>query len=599
MQDYSWKYYCLHSFWILNFTFYIIFSMSLKAKQIMYAMIFVLCMIIIFFVSVITNKTTGETDFSLTSDIGQSLRWFKKGMDVAGWVKLTYKIDFTKYKEAYPNATEYQSITKNVKEIILKNIDNRISKLWVSDYNSYVQTLKDGEYLIIEIGWVADLEEAKKIIGKTVELEFKMPFDKTDTSVLAWRQLLAEDILKQAVKNPENLQSLWDKKTGEGVFYFNNTSLTKEQLPELYKNRPELLANRSNGSVAAQLLSGVYAAWLRSNFGKPEDAQLQGWTISKFNGTREWTGYNSSGEQIFTTLYDFEDVVIEFNPPWITAKDPKTNAILNGAYFKMAWVSQSQLGQPVVTIQFDDTGKEFFCNITEQIIGKPMAIFIWGQLVTSPVIREKICGGSAQIDGQFTAESARALTDELNQWALPAPLTLAQEEKMSPILWEKVLLGALWTWMIGIVAIFIYFYIMYGLRQSITAFITLIMYVSITFAFVKLVGYALSMSWFASLILSIGMAVDANILLYERLREELQEKISIQTAIGLASERSSSAIWDGNMTTMFIAILLWALWVNIFKGYGSMMVINQLVTIFLVVPLTKDLLYTLYATKTK
>lgn len=100
---------------------------------------------------------------------------------------------------------------------------------------------------------------------------------------------------------------------------------------------------------------------------------------------------------------------------------------------------------------------------------------------------------------------------------------------------------------------------MYGFRQSITALITLILYVSITFAFVKLVGYALSMSGFASLILSIGMAVDANILLYERLREELREKIGISHAIGLASERSSSAIWDGNMTTMFIAILLWAL----------------------------------------
>jgi preprotein translocase subunit SecD len=93
-------------------------------------------------------------------------------------------------------------------------------------------------------------------------------------------------------------------------------------------------------------------------------------------------------------------------------------------------VSTSQLWQPVVVIQFDDTGKDIFCNLTEAIVGKPMAIFIGGQLVTAPVIREKICGGSAQIDGWFTPQSAKALTDELNTWALPAPLILAQEEKL-------------------------------------------------------------------------------------------------------------------------------------------------------------------------
>jgi protein-export membrane protein SecD len=570
--------------------------MSLRAKQLMYAVMFVVCMIIIFFVGVSTNKTTGATEFSLTSDIATALKGFKKGMDVAGGVKLTYKIDLAKYKEAYPNPTEYIKVTKSIKEIILKNIDNRISKLWVSDYSSYVQTLKDGEYLIIEIGGVADLDEAKKIIGKTVELEFKIPYDGSDTSVIAWRQLVAEELLKQAVKNSTGLAQLGDKKTWEGIFYFNNKDISADQLPELYKNRPELL-KRENGVVSSQLLSGTYAAGLRSNFGKPEDMVLNGWTISRYNGSREGTWYNASGTEIQTTLYSFEDIVVEFTPPRVGAKDPKTNSLLNGAYFKMAGVSQSQLGQPVVTIQFDDTGKEIFCNLTETIVGKPMAIFIGGQLVTSPSIREKICGGSAQIDGSFTAETARKLTDELNQGALPAPLTLAQEEKLSPVLGEQVLSGALITGLVGIIAIFVYFYIMYGFRQSFTALITLVMYVAITFAFVKLVGYALSMSGFASLILSIGMAVDANILLYERLREELQEKISIPVAIGLASERSSSAIWDGNMTTMFIAILLWALGVNIFKGYGSMMVINQLVTIFLVVPLTKDLLYTFYGTK--
>lgn len=101
------------------------------------------------------------------------------------------------------------------------------------------------------------------------------------------------------------------------------------------------------------------------------------------------------------TTYDIEDIRVQDTQTWIVAKDPKSNDILNGAFFKFASVSQSQTGKPVVSINFDEKGKDIFCNITEANIGKQMAIFVGGQLMTSPVIQDKICGGSAQIDGTF------------------------------------------------------------------------------------------------------------------------------------------------------------------------------------------------------
>jgi len=101
------------------------------------------------------------------------------------------------------------------------------------------------------------------------------------------------------------------------------------------------------------------------------------------------------------TLYSFEDVLVSDTQQWLIAKDPKTEAVLNGTYFKYASVDQSQTGKPVVSIQFDDKGKDIFCNLTENHIGKQMAIFVGGKLMTAPVIRDKICGGSAQIDGAF------------------------------------------------------------------------------------------------------------------------------------------------------------------------------------------------------
>ena len=127
------------------------------------------------------------------------------------------------------------------------------------------------------------------------------------------------------------------------------------------------------------------------------------------------TGSLASGENAGQTVYTLEELVVTDTPSWVAAKDPTTSELLNGAYFKYASVGQSQLGQPVAAITFDEKGKEIFCNLTEKIVGKPLAIFVGGKLITSPVIREKICGGSAQIDGQFTPESAKQLVQDLNE----------------------------------------------------------------------------------------------------------------------------------------------------------------------------------------
>lgn len=115
------------------------------------------------------------------------------------------------------------------------------------------------------------------------------------------------------------------------------------------------------------------------------------------------------------TLYSLQDIFIRDKSSRIPAKDTKTNQLLNGAFFVLAKSSSSQLGKPTVVIDFNDQGKEVFCNITEQNVGKPMAIFVGGVLQSSPVINEKICGGSAQIDGNYTAETANEQVDALNE----------------------------------------------------------------------------------------------------------------------------------------------------------------------------------------
>ena len=114
----------------------------------------------------------------------------------------------------------------------------------MSDYNSYIQSLDDGEYIVVEIGGVSDLDQAKEIIGKTVELEFKTQYEGDGSDVRAARQQIAEDLLKQVSANPEQFQALGYGRDGENIFYQNHVGATLESLPQIYKDNPELLSGR-------------------------------------------------------------------------------------------------------------------------------------------------------------------------------------------------------------------------------------------------------------------------------------------------------------------------------------------------------------------
>lgn len=729
-------------------------------KQITFGVIFILSIFFVFFVGREINETTGKRSLVLTTD---GVTQFRKWLDISGWSRLAYEIDYSKYAQIYTDPAQLVLVKQNVEDIILKNIDRRISALGVSDYRSFIQEMDGEHYVIIEIWWVSDLDEAKDIIGRTVELEFKLPNEAAATAEsIAQRRQLAQSLYGQVKSAPENFASITQNRGGEDVLYNKFTAVPLAQLPTIFQNNKQLLDTMNTGSLSPALLEGVYLElandettgepkalegynffrlldretkentiindqtiiqtaiandktyesvvtidkWIdlgtykygantltyaveevapaayaydarivtiakESMLGKEQadieaeetrvaallaqvQSTIKGWTLPNgvveiYNDWIEWEtiksfvpGFVDSDQEIVTvegldstyviynrtvktpeeklfsyvevkgisgnewvafeqsmkqtTLYTLEDVFIQNKQSWITAVDSE-NRVLNGASFKMASVGSSQLGKPVVLIDFDDTGKDIFCKITEQIIGKQMAIFVWGQMITAPVIQDKICAGTAQIDGQFDWESARALVESLNEWALPAPLLIRQEEKISATLGETAMRGALIAGLVGIVLIIILVRYMYGMRKAIVALASLTVFLLALLALVKLIDYAMSLSAIAAIILSIGMGVDANILIYERTREELKNGKSIGTAIDNAYDRSRSAIRDGNLSTWLIALLLFTLGINIFKGFGSMMIINILLILFVATPLIKELLHIAFHNK--
>ncbi|MFA7717214.1 MAG: protein translocase subunit SecD [Candidatus Absconditabacterales bacterium] len=556
-------------------------------KNLLYLGICILSLFIVFFVGRSFNPQTGIRSMIVTPNGTQH---FRKGLDVSGGTKLVYKISYDKYEKVYTNVAELNAIKKNIEDIITKKIDGRISKLGVSDYKSYVQNMDNQRYIVVEIGGIADLDQAKELIGKTLELEFKLQSKEVPTQAsIQKRKELAQGILSEVSKTPELIQKLVDGRMSENIFYNHYTGATLDQLPEFYKNNVSL-ADATTGKLSS-LIEGKYATITSQGSIAKTGTDLVGYTFFRLIAK---TTETLSGAQ--ETIYDLEDVFVQDRETRVPATDSQNN-MLNGAYFKYAGTSTSEVGEPVVTINLDDQGKDIFCNITQANINKPMAIFVGGNLLTAPNIQTKICGGTAQINGNFTNASAKQLATALNEGAMPAPLILMQEEKISPTLGVNALTGSLWAGLVGFIAIAFLIYFMYGWKKMFLTSLALAAFLAVLFALMKLSDYALSLSGIAAIILSIGMAVDANILMYERLLEERKEGKSWETAIDTAKNRSWTAIRDGQLSTGLIALILFTMGTNMFKGFGSLMMTTVILTLLFNVPFTKMLLHLFYDKK--
>lgn len=548
----------------------------------------------VFFVGRTFNSETFKRDWILTT---KGITHFRKGLDISGGTKLVYKIDYSKYKELY-SANEFLEVKKNIEQVILKNIDSRISGLGVSDYVAKIQTIGEETQVVVEIGGVADLDQAKEIIGKTVELEFRIENDEEATSeTIAQRKALAEKIRTEVVATPEKMIELYANQEAENIIARTITG-TLDQLPDLYRTHSQMLDTIPLNQIS-NLLEGTYLTQTyQTASGENLTQGVDGFLTFRVSARNEvpvvaWTGEANTGTQM---LYTIDEIFVQDRLSWKIAQG-KDGSPLNGAYFTLARPETTQFWQPSVGIEFNQKGSELFCEITSNNVGKSMGIFIWGKPATIANINEKICDGRAQISGGFDKERATETAKELNSGNMPAPLILLQEEKVSPSLGDSAFQGALVATGVGVLAIIIYMFFIYGRRKATVTTATMIFYFIVLLAILKLIDYALSLSGIAAIILSIGMAVDANVLIFERMNEEVKNNKSYLSAIETASKRSWAAIRDGQISTLLIWVLLFAYGINIFKGFGSMIILTAILTLVLNVPFIKEALFVMYNKK--
>ncbi len=272
---------------------------------------------------------------------------------------------------------------------------------------------------------------------------------------------------------------------------------------------------------------------------------------------------------------------------------------LTGADIKQTSVSfDSNTGKPQVQLQFTSEGTKKFADVTKRNIGKPVAIVLDNQLIEQPTVQQAILTGDAVITGNFTVETANQLSTQLNAGALPVPLKILSSSVIAPTLGTASLEKSLFAGIVGFIIIIIFMCVLYG-KLGVIASFALILYTLFNLAIFKLssltpYGITLTLSGIAGFILSIGMAVDANILIFERMKEELRAGKSTQTAIELGFSRAWSSIRDSNISTLITSFVLYSFGTGIVRGFALVLAIGVLVSMFSAIVVTRTFLRLVY-----
>jgi protein-export membrane protein SecD len=264
---------------------------------------------------------------------------------------------------------------------------------------------------------------------------------------------------------------------------------------------------------------------------------------------------------------------------------------LTGRYIENAVLSNNpQTGQNTVTLQFDSTGTDLFAQITREHTGRALGIFLDGELISAPVIQSAISNGNAEIYGQFSREEAAELAQNLQFGALPIPIEPVSTQSISPTLGQDIVQKGIIAGLVSLVVIALVLITLYRIAGFVAA-VAMGVYVMLLLTYFKLTGTDMTAAGIAGVIITIGMAVDANVLIFERIREELHNSSqSLQEAIAHGFSRAWPSIRDGNISSIIVAIILYYLTTSFVKGFALSFGVGILLSMFTAVVITRSLL---------
>lgn len=333
-------------------------------------------------------------------------------------------------------------------------------------------------------------------------------------------------------------------------------------------------------------------------------AQLEFWYLPSVQSDRNpMARYRldtrKEGDQEVTSIYDTvqqkEVPVAEFlQDQKLRAQEMgEQNPVVTGADLKPTCkLVYDPIGNAQVSFEFNAEGARRFADFTRKHVGEILAIVLDNHIISAPRINEPILGGQGVIEGNFTAKEAAELAMLLNSGALPVPLEIIQITKVGATLGKESVSQSLWAGVVGL-GLVLLFMIGYYLLPGFLSAIALALYTLYSLAAFKALGVVFTVPGITGFILSIGMAVDANILIFERMKEELRSGKTLKAAIDDGFKRAFTAIFDSNVCTVITSLILFALGTGAVKGFALMLMIGVAISMFTAITVTRTMLWTL------
>ncbi|MDA0207852.1 MAG: protein translocase subunit SecD [bacterium] len=362
------------------------------------------------------------------------------------------------------------------------------------------------------------------------------------------------------------------------------SNLTKENFAEVAEEQSDDTASATVGGSLDWVTRGMMVEpFENALFDDLSDGEISELVETQF-------GYHLIFREDTRSKTAYEIAHIEM--PWTTAGDvlsidPWENTELSGGNVRGASVAFDQFtGTPFVVLDFDAVGGELFGQITEANIGEVIGIFLDGEAISTPIVQQAIYGGEATITGGFTLDEAKLLAQRLNAGALPVPIDLLSQRTVGPTLGQVSLDRSIQAAIAGLILVTA-FMILYYRLAGVIAVLALGVYTVTNLALYKWLGVTLSLASIAGFILSIGMAVDANVLIFERLKEELRSGRDLPSAINEGFKRAWTSIRDGNATTLIAAIILFAMSTSFVKGFALTLALGIIISMLTAVLVTR------------
>ncbi len=503
------------------------------------------------------------------------------GLDLQGGAQLLYQADMSNVPEA--DRTDSLNGVRDV-------IEQRINAFGVGE--PVIQTVRSGnDYrLNVELPGITDVTAAAKKIGETPLLEFK-----TEGPEVVYTEEQKAAIRKQ---NDEN------KKTAEDVLKRVRSGESFDDLAKQYSQDPGSkdaggdLGEAQEGTyvepfnevVFSKATPGeVYPELVETTFGyhivrvdeRTEAATNEVAPGTDATNTATTEGKKAKVHHILLTKQSEEPV--STGPNYVA-----TN--LTGKQLDRASVVLDQTtGLPTVSLNFDSEGKELFAKITKENVNKTIAIYLDGQILSAPTVQQEISTGQAIISGSFSLDEAKQLTQRLNAGALPVPVSLISQQQVGPTLGQESIERSLFAGVVGLIALGIFMIVYYRL-PGLIAMVALVLYSILVLVVFKLVPVTLTLAGIAGFVLSIGMAVDANVLIFERMKEELHRGKTVKQAIDDGFDRAWLSIRDSNASSLMTCLILYWFGSSIIRGFAITLAIGVLVSMFTAVNISRTLL---------